>query len=230
MAHQIAETKVRAGFTLIELLVVIAIMALLGSMMNVALNSSGKSTTQGLSSGLSAFASMVQSARTIAVTKGRTSRLIVNNDPANPDHYLRLMGIVYDDPGTAADDWIAVNQGQLLPRNVYVIADSDTDATNIDDTNGKFTTLKGVSDDAAGTMDLAFPLRAAQTEGSGDPWIYYEFRSDGVVSSGTANKVVVLAVGSMDGAGNIVFENEYLSGGVMISLFGGTLTGEYDDL
>lgn len=227
----------KKGFTLIELIAVIAIMAVLGGVIMAGI--SGGGTSQSLGSGVNVLNTMIKNTRTIAMMRGTKARLIINNEPpqGNPpsfDRYLSFVGIVYEDPETPGN-WIAANQGQSLPENIYILAKADP--TNGLNKSGSvlggdaLATLEAAATDLpAGTMSIDYPSsRSLAGSDAGTQWMYYEFGADGIAQPGTANKKILVAVGNNTGT-SIAFNSEYEMAVTMIGLFGGTLVGDYDDI
>lgn len=111
----------KSGFTLIELLVVIAIIVIAASIVVV---SGGGGGGVALSSSERIVAGIAQGARGQAILKNAETRLIIHNDPADPEKYRRYFGIVYwgeesDGLGGVIEGWIAATQGTYLPDGIF---------------------------------------------------------------------------------------------------------------
>ena len=213
---------ISSAFTLIELLVVIAIMAVLGGAV-VSITGGG---SQDIGSAARSFNSLVQTARTTAVSRGETAYLIIHNDESEPRDYRRLMGVVYEDP-EASGQFISVTEGRRLTGQTFILT-KDTIADPPLDPGGYDQTRLGA---APLTFDLAFPSTASEawTE-SGDGWLAYEFLPNGMAASGTANKILALVRAEAMGQDEYIVRNPALSVSVKITTFGGTITGDYVDI
>lgn len=156
----------RRGFTMIELLVVIAIIVLVSSIIFVA---GGGGEGAALSSSERIVAGIAQGARGQAILKNAKTRLIIyegSGAQRDYDKYRRFFGIIYADPESADPnnpDWIAATQGTYLPEGIYFDP--------------------SVSMSGLPTMSLEYPRSVAKAEGSGDAFYYYEFNSNGTVST-----------------------------------------------
>jgi prepilin-type N-terminal cleavage/methylation domain-containing protein len=158
--------KSKRGFTLIELLVVISVILIASSIIFIGGNSGAGSS---LSSSLRIVSGIAQGARGQAILKNARARLIIYSDSGvneDEDKYLRYFGIIYESsPGS--NNWIAATQGTYLPEGIYF----DTDLSV---NHGWSTSAK---------MNIEYPRNIAKSEGSGDEFYYYEFNSNGTVSS-----------------------------------------------
>jgi prepilin-type N-terminal cleavage/methylation domain-containing protein len=104
----------RAGFSLIELMVVIMIISILSGIVIAAMN--GSDDSRSLDSGVSRLDSLFSLARSAAITRKQTTRVLLNFDSTQPDRMLRYATIVYlDDDG----QWQVYSEGEFLPDGVY---------------------------------------------------------------------------------------------------------------
>jgi hypothetical protein len=107
---------------LLELLVVIGIIAATAFFLFRGLAGGGRGGA--LQSSQATVANLVTSARTKAAATGRKTRLLVNNDPGEPERYLRLVVLqVGRQPGASPAEWETV-QSVFLPPGVYVVPGS----------------------------------------------------------------------------------------------------------
>lgn len=179
----------KRAFTLIELLVVVSIILIATSILFIGGGGGGDGVK--LSSAQRIVSSIAQGARGQALLKGATTRLIIyseSNTAGDPDKLLRYFGVVYfqeDDPDTPDDEsgWVAASQGDYLPQGIYF--DHLTSDT-IGDPNWP---------KSQATMNLEYPRKSAQQEGAGDEFYFYEFNSNGTVSSDFINTWLVLRAG-----------------------------------
>jgi prepilin-type N-terminal cleavage/methylation domain-containing protein len=131
----------RRGFTLIEILVVIAVILILASMMLVI----RPANPEGLSNGQRMLSSMLRSARAQAMMNraalpqpvGFTGtwapaefryRVLIKNDPADPDRHLREMVIAIGFLGVGSDPtkytWFSPDPAVMLPPGVMLVPPS----------------------------------------------------------------------------------------------------------
>lgn len=112
------------AFTLLELLVVIGIIAATAFFLFRGLVGGGKSAA--LQSSQATLANLVTSARTKAAATGHKTRLLVSNDPGEPERYLRFVVLqVGRQTGANPAEWETV-QSVFLPPGVYVVPGSLT--------------------------------------------------------------------------------------------------------
>lgn len=116
------ETSITAGgFSLVELLAVIVIMVLLMTMGSMGIRSltSGKGTSTGLANTESLFAE----ARSTAIGKGVTTRVLIDaRDVSETGTYLRKIVIATKEPREANDEtdtWAITSRGYTLPDGVF---------------------------------------------------------------------------------------------------------------
>ena len=111
--------KMSSAFTLLELLVVIGLIAGLSLVLFVGLRGGGKSAA--LQSAQSTVANLVTAARLKAAASGRHCRVLVANDPADTDRYLRFLALQQAQlPGANPANWDTV-QTILLPAEIYIV-------------------------------------------------------------------------------------------------------------
>ena len=93
------------GFTIIELLVVIALILLVSSLIFI----SGGGGDGAALPPHPIVSGVAKGARSQAILKNTNARLIIHNDPTEPEKYRRLLGIIYEDPedDSASPVWIA---------------------------------------------------------------------------------------------------------------------------
>jgi prepilin-type N-terminal cleavage/methylation domain-containing protein len=102
----------RAGFSLIELMVVIMIISILSGIVIAAMN--GSDDSRSLDSGVSRLDSLFSLARSAAITRKQTTRVLISLD--GTDRSLRYATIVYkDDDG----NWKIYSEGEYLPDGIY---------------------------------------------------------------------------------------------------------------
>ncbi|MFW6218207.1 MAG: prepilin-type N-terminal cleavage/methylation domain-containing protein [Verrucomicrobiota bacterium] len=172
-----------SGFTLIELLVVVSIILIASSIIFIG---TGGGEGAKLSSAQRMVSGIAQGARGQAILKNQKTRLIIYSEsPSNPDEekYLRYFGIVYQDPEDE-DEWIAATRGDYLPEGIYF--DPELSA--------------GKGWPSSATMNLEYPRRSPQPDGSGPEYYYYEFNSNGTMASSPQdfmNSWLVIRAGSL---------------------------------
>jgi prepilin-type N-terminal cleavage/methylation domain-containing protein len=186
----------KRGFTLIELLVVISVILIASSIIFVGGNGGAGAS---LSASNRIVSGIVKGARGQAILKSARTRLIIYTDNSNnPDEekYLRYFGIVYEDNENQGQ-WIAATQGTLLPEGIYFDTDLSSD-------NGWPGSAK---------MTLEYPRNIAKAEGTGEEFYYYEFNSNGTLSSSPfdfVNSWLVIRAGALkpDSSGVLGLEFE----------------------
>lgn len=190
----------KLSFTLIELVVACGLILILVSVLGF--DFSNRREDLRIKSGQQLAGSLLLSARNQAVLKQANARLIIHNNPGEPEKYLRQMGIIYEEK-IHSGRWKSLNGGSLLPPGVYF----NTEISSWTD---------------AQIMMVEFPRARFQIEGSGEKWIYYEFTSSGVFNEPGAQFVV--GAGVLHPLNNKDFEiefNNHAMGGILIGKFSG---------
>lgn len=181
----------KRGFTLIELLVVISVILIASSIIFVGGNGGAGAS---LSASNRIVSGIAKGARGQAILKNAKTRLIIYYDlSSDEEKYLRFFGIVYGDPETLDSNgeptkWIAATQGTYLPEGIYF--NPDLSATH------------GWTKSA--TMNLEYPRNIAKSEGSGEDFYYYEFNSNGTMSTDSQdfiNAWLVIGAGTLKPSG-----------------------------
>lgn len=107
------------AFTLLELLVVVALIGGLSLVLFLGLGDSGKAAA--LQSAQATVSGLVTAARLKAVASGRHCRVLVANDPADPERYLRFLALQQArQPGASAVEWDTV-QTVVLPAGTFIV-------------------------------------------------------------------------------------------------------------
>ena len=156
-----------AAFTLVEMLVVITIITILLTV--GALGLKNLSQASGISAGVPVAEAVFAEARSIAIGKSTTARVLIFANQDDEERYLRYMLVAYFDDATGR--WIAESRGSSLPKGVY------------------FSQLFSKVDHAAGSGDMTSRSEAIDIYGAlnqptansnlSDNYIYYEYNSEG---------------------------------------------------
>jgi prepilin-type N-terminal cleavage/methylation domain-containing protein len=174
----------RGGFTLVELLVVMTIISIL---LAVGAASVRNISTGGVSTAAAQSEAIFNEARAIAIGSGRLSRVLIDIDDADSETYLRRIALAaqaMDENGLPVpDQWELTGGVLLLPRGVY------------------FSQEFSRKDHVAGTgsideMDLTGVSLAYEGK-----YLYYEFNSEGICSSGVGAGGTYTAPGFVLGRG-----------------------------
>lgn len=163
-----------SAYTLVELLVVIGVLAIAFSVLFVGLGSGDGAK---LSSAQRTLSGLVKAARAQAILKNAEVRLIIHNDPAEPDKFRRFVGLIYDDDPSVVRDWIALDKGISLPKGIYF--DAVASAAN----SGLTAASWSVANNA---MQIDFPRLAGQDGNNGTSHLFYEFNDNGTFSDPNA--------------------------------------------
>ena len=180
----------KSAFTLIELLVVISIILIASSF--IFIGGTGGDGAK-LSSSQRILSGVAQGARGQAILKNAPTRLIIYSDSSSnldDEKKLRFLGIVYwglDSDGEQG--WLAATKGTYLPEGIYFNKE-----------------LSIRNDWKQSVMSLDYPrLKVAgntnrQSGGSGEEYYYYEFNSNGTMSTSPAdfnNSWLVIQAGTL---------------------------------
>ncbi len=181
------KTATQSGFTIIELLVVIALILVASSLIFIG---GGGGDGAALTASQRIVSGVAKGARSQAILKNAKARLIIHNDPSEPEKYLRLFGIIYEstDPATAGQ-WIAGTQGTLLPEGIYFDPERSQNA------------LSSSWSDARRTQ-IEFPRAVPKPLNSGTEFYHYEFNSNGTMASNFSNSVLAIRAGTLKPEGD----------------------------
>jgi len=113
-----SEQKTVPAFTLIELLAVVALIAVLASVMGLALRHPGEAVV--LQAAQGTLASLCNATRGRAALTRQNARLVIAADPADSECHLRYLQIVHEE-ANGSGQWRAEGGGVYLPRGVYVV-------------------------------------------------------------------------------------------------------------
>jgi prepilin-type N-terminal cleavage/methylation domain-containing protein len=197
--------KSKRAFTLVELLVVISIILLASSV--IFLGTGGGEGAK-LSSAQRIVSGIAQGARGQAILKNTETRLIIHNDPSDPEKYLRYFGIVYygdelDAAGNVVNTgWLAATQGTYLPEGIY-FSEPLSQSNDFGDFRGPI----------PDTISLDFPRArvGANTNqlsgGGGTEFFQYGYNANG--TSANPNEWLVLQAGTLRPVGPNAYEIDF---------------------
>lgn len=175
--------RVAPAFTLVELLVVITIITVLLTIGAVGLKDMAKGS--GISAGLPVAEAIFAEARTIAIGKGTTTRVLIHGthnkaDVYHRERYLGYMAIQYLDTqgtdDTSDDVWEIASKGVTLPKGVYFMK-------TLSETGGPAINSK---------PSIELPGKSSTT------CFYYEFNAEGMMTDPepSGNSVPRFVIGS----------------------------------
>ncbi|MDR2429304.1 MAG: prepilin-type N-terminal cleavage/methylation domain-containing protein [Puniceicoccales bacterium] len=222
----------RAAFTLVELLTVLGIIMLLGAAI-VALQ---PGNPQGLAAAQSTAISVFGTAQLRAVQASNPdrdpdknplhnlrARVLILNDPTQPELHLRQMRIVVGGTRTTSTtdpcQWYTTEPDTMLPQGIYMVPPNDS---SLRSSHRSHITNK---DTPTTTMRInKEPSLVAQPDGAGDrEWYFYEFNDDGTSNMNFAT--FMLSEGEWDpGAKQVRFRNEQNIAGFWITPAGKTVS------
>ena len=209
----------KAAFTLIELLVVIAIIGILGGLIGTAL----KSPTGGaaLKTAQRNTANLFKSLRLHAVSNQTPTRLIIHADPADPEKFLRYLGIItYNE---VKQGWVAAGIPSFLPKGVYFVPPKNNDEVDFGGlkVNSSFKHLER----SFNKMQLQdYPSTIVMSQSNGETYYFYECSALGHSLNHNADFLLAPGIIEWDGTkGKVIFsENEYAVEGFRIRKSGAT--------
>ncbi len=209
----------RSAFTLVELLVVLGVMALFVGVFATALRPGNP--TVAVEGAQAQLASLLTQTRGVALLERSHARLIINNNPDNPDRYLRFAGIVYDanedgdnDPETDPD-WRPATDGISLPNGVFFVPPGaeivpESEIPWNPDVESRFSSNSTENFEYISNTD--------------EPYYYVEFRPNGTVpqtASPGGSPIVSVSTGQprSDGTG-VLFDNPKATRGAIVRQYG----------
>lgn len=189
----------RAGFTLIELMVVIMIISILSGIVIAAMN--GSDDSRSMDSGVTRLDSLFSLARSAAISRKQTTRVLINFDSTQPDRMLRYATIVYlDDDG----QWKVYTEGEFLPEGIYF---SPALSTKTGVSAPIYTWTLAINPSSLDVTQPSDPTLAAQgqytltTEGdmlshgaAPNKWFAFEFAPNGTFKNPGARVVLVKGI------------------------------------
>lgn len=195
-----------SAFTLLELLVVIGLIAGLSLVLFLGLQGGGKATA--LQSAQSTLSTLVTAARLKAAASGRHCRVLVANDPADAERYLRCVALQQArQAGASPAAWDTV-QTVMLPADVFVVPAALTSPAGLVTDAARW---KRVSDPAEDLVSGVFLNQNITYALEGDAiarqWTGVCFTPNGTLArlgtSGTPSRgLLVIATGSLRAPGS----------------------------
>ncbi|MBB5352601.1 prepilin-type N-terminal cleavage/methylation domain-containing protein [Haloferula luteola] len=164
------KTTRTSGFTLVELLVVVLIISILLTLGASALKGAGG---KGVTTAVATSEAIFEEARSIAIGKGTTSRVLVDINNVRSETYLRKILVAFqklDDDGEPMEgNWELSSRGFTFPDGVFFSKEFSKKAFQSGGAQLDEMTLSGVS-----------PLFNGR-------YIYYEFNSEGICTTGLSS-------------------------------------------
>ncbi len=161
-------SKRSRGFTLVELLVVVLIISILLTLGSAALRGAGG---KGVTTAVATSEAIFEEARSVAIGKGTTSRVLVDVGNVRSDTYLRRILVAYlalDEDGNPVEgDWELSSRGYTFPDGVFF--------------SQQFS-KKDFQSGGGGQMD-EMTLSGVSGLFNGR-YLYYEFNSEGICTTG----------------------------------------------
>ena len=232
----------RSGFTLLELLVVISVMALMMGFIGFSLLGGGGSS---LDAAQREMVSLVQQTRMQASLSGRETRLIVHDDPSDPEKFHRYLEIVVEDANVTGA-WRPLGQGTLLPDETYIVPDEERFGASVETPSNvswpseAYTIWSG---DESESFLLGTVRKGVRSENGPDAlnFRFLAFDAEGKVNCSTVTgpagtfppPMIVLAIGNPNPPNTgkaIRIENPNDISGVLLRRYGGFAVLDYDDI
>ena len=218
------------GFTLIELLVVLAVVGSLVGLFSFSFLGGGVE----LDAAQRQLVTLVRQTRTIAVSEGRETRLIVQSDTENLDFFYSYFEIISE--GNSSNDWVVQKEGEILPKGVRVLPEESSLGEIITlpedwytSAFSKWSSLPMTTSTASGSSQSEENLTIRST-GSENEFCFISFDASGRVLN---NPRMVLSsaevVPKPDGSLSLKFSNRDNIRGILIQPYGGIISLEYRD-
>jgi len=180
-----------------------------------------------------------------ATLSGRETRLIVHDDPSDPEKFHRYLEIVVEDANVTGA-WRPLGQGTLLPEEAYIVPSEERFGVSVETTDDKpwpseaYTIWSG---DASEDFLLGSVRKGVRTENGPDAlnFRFLAFDAEGKVNCSTVAgpagtvppPIIVLAIGSPNPPNTgkaIRFDNPNDISGVLLRRYGGFAVLDYDDI
>jgi len=238
----LSHKECRSGFTLLELLVVISVMALMMGFIGFSLLGGGGSS---LDAAQREMVSLVQQTRMQASLSGRETRLIVHDDPSDPEKFHRYLEIVVEDANVTGA-WRPLGQGTLLPDETYIVPDEERFGDNVETPSNvswpseAYTIWSG---DESESFLLGTVRKGVRSENGPDAlnFRFLAFDAEGKVTCSTVTgpagtfppPMIVLAIGNPNPPNTgkeIRIDNPNDISGVLLRRYGGFAVLDYDDI
>ena len=238
----LSHKECRSGFTLLELLVVISVMALMMGFIGFSLLGGGGSS---LDAAQREMVSLVQQTRMQASLSGRETRLIVHDDPSDPEKFHRYLEIVVEDANVTGA-WRPLGQGTLLPDETYIVPDEERfgdsveTPSNVSWPSEAYTIWSG---DESESFLLGTVRKGVRSENGPDAlnFRFLAFDAEGKVNCSTVTgpagtfppPMIVLAIGNPNPPNTekaIRIDNPNDISGVLLRRYGGFAVLDYDDI
>lgn len=225
MSSSPATVRPRAAFTLLELVVTLSVIAILATLTMVSLSRSGE--IRAVDSGIGMIRDMARAARAQAILAGQPARLLINYDEADPDRFLRYLGIVVRDKEDATK-WQAVDRGAYLPQGVYFVPESSPQVDVAADwpSKSRYNATNG-----QGIVHLRYPIAEAEGEIASAPkWIVYGYAPNGSLDDVFGAAPLIVVGRAETTSGRVSFSDPNALGAVLFKRSGATLSVDKLDL
>ena len=226
----------KRGFTILELLVVLAVIGVMIGALGfsfVGVNQSNLGDAQ------RSLISLIQKARSLAVSNATESRIIVVADSENPNNYLRQAMLIYQDKNNT-EYWKIVEDDFYLPEEIWFVSgelmtesqDWPSEAQCYWSENEQDEVFQlSISTIKSGDREL----KVFEEAEDGKPFFYISCSSRGAYNSKSFPQMpkLVFAKGKLlpSKTGNLspVFTDPRSLAGLQVQPFGGILTLNYQD-
>jgi prepilin-type N-terminal cleavage/methylation domain-containing protein len=226
----------KRGFTILELLVVLAVMGIMIGALGfsfVGVNQSNLGDAQ------RSLISLLQKARSLAVSNATESRIIVVADSEDPNKYLRQAMLIYRDKNNTSY-WQIFDDAFRLPVDVWFV--SGEVIPDLQDWPSEAKCLwSGIEEDeefklSSKTIESGEKkVKVLEESQDGQPFFYLGCNSRGTFESKSYPKMPKLVVAkgkimpSASGVMTPLLSDPRALAGLQIQPFGGFLTLEYQD-